>query len=213
MLKKHGDPLIKGVSSSRFKPGVKPKNYSGIDICTVEGCVKKHRSKGYCQTHFMRLYHHGDANYKPKKIRGTVIQRLKHMTQLNEGTGCIEWQGSVDKRGYGRIANDVGWLDMAHRLSYKLYVGEIPEGLVINHKCYNSRCVNPEHLEAVTHRENIIDKGRSNAAYLNSKKTHCIRGHDLTVSYIIKTKYGFARNCKQCHKERTTRYLRRIYAN
>lgn len=156
----------------------------------------------------MRMYRYGDVNYRTKKIRGTARERLDYMTKLNLKTGCIEWIGAVDLRGYGRMADDTGWQDMVHRLSYKLNVGDIPKGLVVHHKCFNTRCVNPAHLELVTHRDNIINKGRTNVAYLNSKKTKCIRGHAFEVGsyYIQRAKWGNVRICKECHKVRMSMY-------
>lgn len=158
----------------------------------------------------MRLYHHGDPLYRTARIRGTSLERLKHMTELDTNTGCIVWTGAVDKRGYGRLADDNGWYDMAHRLSYKLNVGVIPKGKVIHHKCFNTRCVNYKHLEVATHYENIIEKGRSNAAYINYKKTHCIHGHSLSDAYVTRSRYGKMRMCRPCTKIRQIKYLEKL---
>lgn len=189
----------------RFKPGYFAEHKS----CKIENCDRLARSQGWCQMHYMRWYHHKDPLYRPNRMRGSAKDRLKNMTDIDEQTGCIVWRGAVDKRGYGRLADDTGWADMAHRLAYKLYVGEIPEGLVIHHKCFNTRCVNTEHLEPATHYENIIEKGKSNASYLNSIKTHCKYGHELTEEniYWSKNSYGYkVRSCKVCHKRRMAEY-------
>lgn len=179
-------------------------------VCPIEECTSLIRAKGYCQKHYMRLYHHGDPRYRPDRARGTARERLANMTDKDEQTGCIVWRGAVDKRGYGRIADDTGWYDMAHRLSYKLNVGEIPDGLVIHHKCYNTRCVNPEHLESTTHYDNVVTKGKTNASYLNSIKTHCNKGHEFRESNIYwhTNKWGKKnRTCKVCHKANVLKYL------
>ena len=66
--------------------------------------------------------------------------------------GCWLWTGRVNKStGYGEQAND-----LAHRLFYESLVGEIPAGLELDHLCRVHRCVNPSHLEAVTHRVNVL---------------------------------------------------------
>lgn len=65
----------------------------------------------------------------------------------------------------------------AHRVMYTALVGTIPDGLTLDHLCRNRPCVNPDHLEPVTYRENILRS--RNAAAENARKTHCIRGHEL----------------------------------
>lgn len=67
---------------------------------------------------------------------------------------CWEWTAAKTKGGYGRF-RDGQRLVVAHRYSYELKYGPIPEGLELDHTCHNSSCVNPDHLEVVTHSENI----------------------------------------------------------
>lgn len=69
-------------------------------------------------------------------------------------TGCWLWQLSLNNKGYGRI-NVNGVVEYAHRVFYKRHNGEIPEGLELDHKCSNRACVNPDHLEPVTHTVNL----------------------------------------------------------
>lgn len=73
--------------------------------------------------------------------------------------GCWEWRRSLTKDGYGRIdmlvKHGVSYPRMAHRISYETFVGPIPEGLQIDHLCRNRSCINPDHLEPVTAKENI----------------------------------------------------------
>jgi hypothetical protein len=68
-------------------------------------------------------------------------------------TGCWVWQRSTSLNGYGQVWHE-GRLQRAHRVFYKLYVGPIPDGYQIDHTCANKRCVNPDHLDAVTALEN-----------------------------------------------------------
>lgn len=112
-------------------------------------------------------------------------------------TGCWAWMGSVVKGGYGKVCN-LGRVLMAHRVSYTLIRGPIPEGLTLDHLCRTPSCVNPDHLEAVTIRVNTM---RSNAiSRINADKTHCIRGHEFTPE---NTHLGSgARYCRRCWKIR-----------
>lgn len=70
-------------------------------------------------------------------------------------SGCWEWQGEMNRNGYGRV-----WINgkrlMSHRVTYELLVGPIADGLVVDHLCKNRACCNPEHLEPVTIRENTL---------------------------------------------------------
>jgi len=71
-------------------------------------------------------------------------------------TGCWNWQRGLSDRGYGNVNLSSPKRRMgAHRWAYLCWVGPIPEGLELDHLCRNRRCINPEHLEAVTHLENI----------------------------------------------------------
>lgn len=109
-------------------------------------------------------------------------------------SGCWVWQKAKDRQGYGFIkVNGFQW--RAHRLSYHLCIGSIPEGMTIDHLCRNSSCVRPDHLEAVSNKENVL-RGVGISAN-NARKTHCKRGHLLSPDNLIK--HSRQRVCKACH--------------
>ena len=104
----------------------------------------------------------------------TLEQRFNEKWVENSETGCWDWTASTFPSGYGRIreggreTNHVG----AHRISYKLHVGEIPSGLCVCHRCDRRCCVNPDHLFLGTHEDNMrdmVEKGRALGGGRNPK--------------------------------------------
>lgn len=117
--------------------------------------------------------------------------------------GCWLYFGFLDKDGYGVFR--VGEKNVrAHRFSYELATGSIPDGLtidhVVNNGCTNRNCVNPSHLEPVTTRINIL-RGDGEAAK-NARKTHCLNGHPLEGQNLIIQKWPDGsikgRGCRIC---------------
>jgi len=110
--------------------------------------------------------------------------------------GCWEWTSWRIKNGYGRIQLKDG-PKLAHRVVYELLVGRVPPGLTLDHLCRNRLCVNPEHLQPVTMRENVL-RGVGPTA-INARKVNCIHGHKITGM----TKRGH-RYCVTCVRARNT---------
>ena len=80
--------------------------------------------------------------------------------------GCWLWVGSTSDNGYGNIAVDHPRdIRLAHRVSYEMHKGPIPEGLLVRHKCDMRCCVNPAHLEVGTQRDNLKDMVERGRAY------------------------------------------------
>lgn len=117
--------------------------------------------------------------------------------KVNKTDSCWLWTAFVHPLGYGKI-NFNGKTLTAHRVAYELCKGEIPKGLQLDHLCRVRHCVNPDHLEPVTHKVNCL-RGISPHA-INARKTHCIHGHEFTEDNIYKRKTG--KNCKICQKRR-----------
>ena len=104
--------------------------------------------------------------------------------------GCWNWTGSK-LRGYGQFGVNQK-TRYAHRISYERHRGLIPEGMDLDHLCRNPGCVNPDHLEPVTHRENLLRS--ESVAGRNARKITCDKGHDL-----VKRPSGW-RVCKVCEQ-------------
>ena len=118
------------------------------------------------------------------------LQRI----QFDE-SGCWLWTGIIDKPGgYGRFTF-WGRLRLAHRVAYEHWIGKIPMGLQIDHLCRVRNCVNPDHLEAVTQRENLM-RGIGITAVL-ARATHCKRGHPFDEANTTLDANG-KRRCREC---------------
>lgn len=113
----------------------------------------------------------------------------------DEPDGCWEWRGAL-RHGYGRIRAN-GKENLVHRYAYELIVGPIPDGLVIDHLCCNTKCVNPAHMEPVTRRINTL-RGTAPPA-VAARKSHCLRGHPLSGSNARINDRGH-RACRECDR-------------
>ncbi|WP_318196883.1 HNH endonuclease signature motif containing protein [Streptomyces sp. MCL20-2] len=131
---------------------------------------------------------------------------------------CWIWTGSIDGYGYGRLKGNDRYI-RAHRLAHELFIGAIPEGLHVDHICHNSdedcvggdgcqhrRCVNPAHLEAVTHQVNLL-RGKTIVAAA-ARSTHCPKGHPYDEANTIVQGDG-KRRCRTCRQASERRRGRR----
>lgn len=118
--------------------------------------------------------------------------------------GCWKWTAKIHKiTKYGNMRfNEKHYL--AHRVSYMIHKGDIPNNLVIDHICNNRYCVNPNHLQAITLRENIL-RGTGIAA-INKRKTHCKNGHNLSGNNLYICPRG-KRECRTCRSNAAKRFL------
>lgn len=104
---------------------------------------------------------------------GTVLDRFWSKVDRPSLYSCWEWQAGLAARGgYGQYRGDAGVPKHAHREAWERMVGPIPEGRELDHLCRNPLCVNPDHLEPVTHAENMRRTRGTRPAV-----THCRNGH------------------------------------
>ena len=127
--------------------------------CIVNDCEKAIFSKGksLCGMHYYRLMRNGAID------RLVAQERKKNWedrfwSKVNKTDTCWEWTSAIDTYGYGifQRSHPKRQSVKAHRVSYELSIGLILDGLTLDHLCYNTKCVNPEHLEPVTKSENSI---------------------------------------------------------
>ena|SRR5215831_11213550 len=123
---------------------------------------------------------------------------------------CWEWAGKPKSNGYGSITIKRK-PHIAHRVIYEFSIGKIQDGMELDHLCRNRICVNPNHLEPVTHLENML-RGVGIVA-VASRKTHCPKGHPLSGDnlhpYYLKRGH---RQCKICHMENCRKAAARQHA-
>lgn len=162
-------------------------------------CEEAAKARGYCMKHWFEAQR--DGTFRIEVSDEEIATRLAKRSH-GEPSGCRVWDGALAK-GYGKILLH-GRFKGAHRVAYELERGPIPEGLVIDHLCRNPRCINPDHMEVVTHKENTL-RGMSGHA-VNARKTHCIRGHEFTEenTHVDYRGYRICRACKrQAQRKRT----------
>jgi hypothetical protein len=125
-------------------------------ICSIDGCGKFVHGHGWCDTHYRRWARNGDPLISLNPIGVPAVERF--WDKVNKTEECWLWTKPDKVTGYGYFRADNKTVT-AHRFSYELLVGPIPEGLVLDHVrsrgCISKACVNPAHLEPVTQQENL----------------------------------------------------------
>ena len=149
-FKKYGDPLFSKLPDR-------------ISVCTVGACSQKHLAKGLCRHHYNKFYKYGDANFVSQK-RNSITTRSEYATWFWKNTekqgACLLWLRCLLNTGYGEVnfnykqRNEKKTKQLAHRVAFNLAFGYFP--IEIDHVCRNRACVNPLHLDDVSHQENML---------------------------------------------------------
>jgi hypothetical protein len=134
-----------------------------------------------------------------------VADRFNRMYTPEPNSGCWLWLGYCTKNGYGRIGvwGKRGTVDYAHRISYELFNGPIPNHLTVDHKCRVRCCVNPDHLRLLTLAENTL--AGENFVAKQARQTHCRYGHPLFGDNLV-----MERNTRQCRVCKRRREIARL---
>lgn len=121
----------------------------------------------------------------------------RFMGKVRREGGCLIWTGAKTDKGYGRFRNAAGKTEQPHCFFWKHVNGPVPTGLELDHLCKHPDCCWPDHLEPVTHSENL---NRSSARFHNLSKTHCPHGHAYDEENTLIGKSG-SRFCRMCQTQ------------
>jgi len=171
--------------------------------CSVEGCDGAHCARGFCHRHYRKfLRGGGERKAQPVRYYGKTNEE-RFWLYVRRGSGCWEWTGYKNKKGYG-VLNLRGHREIAHRVSFRMHRGNIPNGLFVLHRCDNPGCVNPRHLWLGTLSDNNRDmtlKGRHSHRGLVAGRHAKITADDVREirasnddALTLAARYGIARS-------------------
>jgi hypothetical protein len=174
-------------------------------VCAVDACERPRHRRDWCVMHHSRWKRTGNplgARTSPDVRFWAKVDKRGPMSEHRPDLGaCWVWTGGKDRLGYGHF-----WLDrshvLAHRFAYELLVGPIAGSLEMDHLCRVRHCVNPHHLEQVTHRVNTL-RGTCPSAQA-ARVTHCPQGHAYNEENT--RIYQGRRYCRECSREASRRY-------
>lgn len=171
--------------------------YESKTECSVEGCNNPNNLKvvrSLCLLHYRRVMRSGRVELT------SVRERFEEKFEVTED--CWEWLGGKNLQGYGKFRVGKRTLG-AHVVSYELYVGEIVEDKVIDHLCHNTSCVKPEHLQAVSVKENAENRKKtmpgSRSGRLNVNWIARTSNWQASIMHNGKVYYGKHRNKYELH--------------
>lgn len=134
----------------------------GNRTCSIDGCESavRYPSRGWCNTHYQRWKKHGDPGAEVAAYYRTPAERFAALTEVRGD--CLVWTGTTDPNGYARISVS-GRRVFAHRYAWEQANGPIPDGMYLDHECWNPSCCRPEHLRLATPGENSQYRKGANA--------------------------------------------------
>lgn len=209
-FKNHGDPLK--VITEKMG-GKKARTL----ICKVKECGRKHRTADYCGMHYQRFLKHGDAytvlcGYKGPSFKyRNMRERFDNSFEMVTESGCWIWNGYLNSSGYGGITWNNKSFTM-HRYSYEQFIGPIPKGACVLHRCDTPACVNPGHLFLGSNIDNQKDKIAKNRQAKGSSQGSAKLTADLVRAIrlssdgpaAISNKYGIHRSTAYKIKNKLT---------
>ncbi len=165
----HGDPL-----GSAYVP----------TECSIDGCALLTKALGYCNRHYLRYRKFGDPTAGlPGPLDRTDESRFWEKVEKTEY--CWNWTKYLNPKGYGQFKYQ-GRDTAAHRAAYLMFVGSIPSGKQVDHRCRNRACVNPSHLRLVTNKQNGEHKG---VAANNASGYRGVTFHNQSIKWLASVRH------------------------
>lgn len=153
--------------SQAKKNGTYVSRKKKIHPCSIDGCSQMSIARDMCKFHWDRWKYNSDPAYITRPKFSPIHEDFySHCEAVN---GCWEWTRSCDADGYGHLVHQ-GSLKGAHRHSYELSRGNIPDGLFVLHECDNRKCINPDHLFLGTNMDNMRDMYAKGRAWFQKRK-------------------------------------------
>jgi hypothetical protein len=154
--------------------------------CFIENCEDQVVAKGMCNRHYLRHKRSGTTKDNGNSHASLSVRFFR---KVDKTETCWVWTGNTSRNGYGSIqSGGKGSATLsAHRLSYEMHKGQIPNGYVVMHSCDNPSCVNPDHLSVGTFKENTADmigKGRKRTTAPRGADNGKAKLNDSLVRYI-----------------------------
>lgn len=135
--------------------------------CSIEDCEAEHYARGWCNRHYKRWWKHGDP-LTTQAYRTDPEEGFLCRTEPLVWSSCVVWTGPLESSGYGRISVN-GRVVPVHRYAWERERGPIPDGMLVDHRCFERSCVEVSHLRLATPRQNQQNRSGANAG----------RKHDL----------------------------------
>lgn len=199
-------PKSKGLCSRHYWRMMRTRTAFDVNpnlrVCELPDCDLPHRARGFCDKHYQA------TRIRRRKAVGPTRDEYIRGRIVITPSDCWTWTMSLNV-GYGR-ATFQGIAQSAHRFSYETYVGPIPDGLVIDHLCRNTACVNPDHLEPVTDAVNIA-RGESPSAASRRDEVCARQGHAMSGPNLYVSPRG-KRVCRECNHQRYVERKARLTA-
>ena len=170
-------------------------------VCSIPSCGKEAKNRSMCWGHYHSQRRYGDPEYASPMQR----QLRRFWDNVEKSDGCWEWKGLIltSGLGYGQLYFD-GKQYLAHRASWLIHHGDIPEGMLVLHHCDNPKCVNPAHLYLGNHKDNARDRETRNRrrrvrgeevgnSKLTEAEVRAIRSSSESCT-VLGARYGISRS-------------------